>query len=137
MNFRCLTCDVVCEWHTRQPIADQHAEHTTAVRGCNAPRCMIAEAKEYGVTLDELKSSRARGLDGRPEYVVTYWCDGCGKALQMETAKPGDLVLIGRAWCWRCMKYVTKAQARATSEERRRIPNEEAWKSVHEDEGPR
>jgi hypothetical protein len=33
----------------------------------------------------------------------------------MPSGRPGDLVLVGRAWCLRCMRYSTKAEAMATS----------------------
>lgn len=47
-------------------------------------------------------------------WVVTYRCP-CGRALHIPSARPGDLVLVGRGWCWNCGRYATKAEADATS----------------------
>ena len=50
----------------------------------------------------------------KEQWVVTYRC-ACGRVLNMDSARPGDMVLIGRAWCVRCQRYVTKSEASAES----------------------
>lgn len=50
-NFQCQGCDRVCDWSSREPVEVTDATEVKTIGGrfCNAPACVEAETRIYGV----------------------------------------------------------------------------------------
>jgi len=60
--FSCQRCDRICDWTTRDPVADQAADvevKSIGSRYCNASECIEAEAKAHGLPIERILAMRA------------------------------------------------------------------------------